>query len=62
MVVYMVKTYGTSWKVAGSVPNVVIEFFKLRYPSSCSMALGFTQPLTEMSTRRYLWGQRAAGT
>lgn len=54
MVVYMVKTYGTSWKVAGSVPNVVIEFFKLRYPSSCSMALGFTRPLMEIRTRIYI--------
>jgi hypothetical protein len=32
------------------VPDEV-DFFKLPNPSSCTMALGSTQPLTEMSTR-----------
>jgi hypothetical protein len=27
------------------------DFFNLPNPSSCTMALGLTQPLTEMSTR-----------
>jgi hypothetical protein len=44
------RHYATSWKVTGSIPNEVIEFFNWRNPSSCSMALGSTQPLTEMST------------
>jgi hypothetical protein len=39
------------WKIAGSIPDEVIVFFNLRNPSSRSMALGSTQPLTEMSTR-----------
>jgi hypothetical protein len=41
------RHYATSQKVAGSSPDEV-EFF---YPSSRTMALGSTQPLTEMSTR-----------
>jgi hypothetical protein len=28
-----------------------VDFFNLPNPSSCTMALGLTQPLTEMSTR-----------
>jgi hypothetical protein len=28
-----------------------VDFFRLPNPSSCTMALGSTQPLTEMSTR-----------
>jgi hypothetical protein len=38
-------------KVAGSSPDEVIGFFNLPNPSSCTMALGSTQPLTDMSTR-----------
>jgi hypothetical protein len=37
--------------VAVLLPIVVIEFFNLPNPSSRTMALGFTQPLTELSTR-----------
>jgi hypothetical protein len=33
-----------------------LYFFNLSNPSSRTMTLGFTQPLTEMSTRRYFWG------
>jgi hypothetical protein len=40
----------TSRKVAGSIPDKVIGFFNWRNPSSRTMALGLTQPLTEMST------------
>jgi hypothetical protein len=39
-----------SRKVAGSIPDEVI-FFNLPNPSSRTMTLGLTQPLTEMSTR-----------
>jgi hypothetical protein len=33
-------------KVAGSSPDKIIEF----------LVLGFTQPITEISTRKYFWG------
>jgi hypothetical protein len=42
--------YGTSRKVAGSSLDEV-DFFNLPNPSSRTMALGSTQPLTEMSNR-----------
>jgi hypothetical protein len=38
-------------KVTGSIPDEVIGFFNWPNPSSRIMALGLTQPLTEMSTR-----------
>jgi hypothetical protein len=42
----------TNRKVVGSSPDEVIGFFfNWRNPSSRTMALGSTQPLTEMSTR-----------
>jgi hypothetical protein len=34
------------------VPIKSLNFFNLPNPSSCTMALGLTQPLTEMSTRK----------
>jgi hypothetical protein len=37
-----------------------LNFFNLPNPSSRTMAPGFTQPLTEMDTRRSLWGMRPA--
>ena len=40
----------TSRKVAGSIPDGVIGIFHLRNPSGRTVALGLTQPLTEMST------------
>jgi hypothetical protein len=42
--------YATSRKVADSSPDEV-DFFNLPNSSSRNMALGLTQPLTEMSTR-----------
>jgi hypothetical protein len=33
-----------------------LNFFDLPIPSSCTMATGFTQPLTEKSTRKCFWG------
>jgi hypothetical protein len=38
----------------GSSPDEVIFFFNLPNPSSRTMALGSTPPLTEMSTRKFL--------
>jgi hypothetical protein len=41
----------TSQKVAGSIPNGVIDII----PSGRTLALGSRQPLTEMSTRNISW-------
>jgi hypothetical protein len=49
--------YATSWKVAGSIPDEVIGFFNLPNASSLTVALGSTQPLTEMSTRNISGGK-----
>ena len=48
----------TSRKVAGSVFDGVIGIFRLLNPSGFTrrMALGSTQPVTEMSTRDISWG------
>jgi hypothetical protein len=46
----------TNRKVAGSIPDGVIVFFLGHNPSDRTMALGSTQPLTEMSTRSISWG------
>jgi hypothetical protein len=35
-----------------------VDFFNLPNPSSCTMALGSTQPLTEMSTRNLPGGKK----
>ena len=45
----------TSRKVAGFFPMMSLEFF-IDNPSGRTMALGSTQPLTEMSTRNISWG------
>jgi hypothetical protein len=45
MVAQWLRYYATNRKVAGSIPDGVIR-----------MALGSTQPLTEMSTRSISWG------
>jgi hypothetical protein len=39
------------------VPDEV-DFFSILNPSSCTMALGLTQPLTEMSTRNFPGGKK----
>jgi len=41
----------TNMKFAGSIPNGVMGIFHWYNPSDRTMALGSTQPLTEMSTR-----------
>jgi hypothetical protein len=43
--------YATSWKFAGSIADEVIGLFIWPNPSSHTVALGSTQPLSEMSTR-----------
>jgi hypothetical protein len=47
------RHYTTSLKFMGSIPDEVIEFFNWPNPSSCTVALGSTQPLTEMRTRNF---------
>jgi hypothetical protein len=67
-----VLKWGTRWcswlrhcatirKVAGSIPDGVIGIFHQHIPSSCTLALGLTQPQTEMVTRSISWGVEAAG-
>ena len=48
-------------KVAGSITTDVTGIFHWHNPSDRTMALGSTQPLTEMSTRSIFWGVKAAG-
>jgi hypothetical protein len=43
--------------LAGSIPDGVIGIFHSRNPSGRTMALGSTQPLTEMSTRNVSLGE-----
>ena len=45
-------------KTAGSIPDGVIGIFYRHNPSGRTMALGLTQPLTEMSARNISWRQR----
>jgi hypothetical protein len=47
----------TNQKVTGSIQDGVKEFFIDINLSDCTMALGSTQPLTEMSTRSISWGK-----
>ena len=47
-----------SWKVVGSIPDGVIGIFHWHNPSGRTVALGSTQPLTEISTRNISWGWR----
>jgi hypothetical protein len=47
--VSQLRHYATSRMVVGSIPDDVIAFFNLPNPSSHTVALGPTQPLTEMS-------------
>jgi hypothetical protein len=56
-----VRHCATNRQVAGSIPNGVSGFFHWHNPVGRAMALGSTQPLTEMSTRNISWGVNAAG-
>jgi hypothetical protein len=49
VVALLVEALSTRRKVARSSPDEV-DFFNLPHPSSRTMALGSTQPLTEMNT------------
>ena len=48
-------------KVAGSIPDGFIGIFLWYNSCGRTMALGSTQPLTEMSTRNISWEVKAAG-
>jgi len=50
-----------SRKVVVSIPDDVFRIFHWHNPSGRTMALGLTQPLTEMSTRNISWGVKVAG-
>jgi len=58
---YYYYYYCYYWKVVGSIPDGAIGIFHCHNPSGRTMALGLTQPLTEMSTRNIFWGVKAAG-
>ena len=51
----------TNRQVAGSITDGVNGIFQLHNPSGRTMALGSTQPLTEMSTRCIFLREKAAG-
>jgi hypothetical protein len=52
---------GTAPQIAGSIPHGVSGFFHWHNPVGPTVALGSTQPLTEMNTRNISWGVKAAG-
>jgi hypothetical protein len=56
MVAQWLRYCATNWKVADSIPGGVIGIFHWHNPSDRTMALGSTEPLTEMSTRSISWG------
>jgi hypothetical protein len=47
----------TNRNVAGSISDGFSGIFHSHNPSDRTIALGSTQPLTEMSTRNISWGQ-----
>jgi hypothetical protein len=51
MVAQLLRYCATNRKVAGSIPDGVIGIFRYHNSSDRAMALGSTQPLTEISTR-----------
>jgi hypothetical protein len=51
------RHYATSRKVEGSNPDEVTGFFNWPNPTSRTMSLGSTQPLTEMSAKNLLEGK-----
>ena len=53
---YFHRHCATNRKVAVSIPDDVIGIFHCHNPSDRTMALGSTQPLTEMSTGSISWG------
>jgi hypothetical protein len=56
--VQLVETLHYKPEGRGSIPDSVIGIFQWHNPSGRTMALGSTQPLTEMSTRNIYWRLR----
>jgi len=54
------RNCATSRKVAGSIPDCVSEISDLHIPSGRTMALGLTEPLTEMSTSNIPYGGKGS--
>ena len=50
------RHYATNRQVVGLILDVVNGIFQWHNPSDRTMALGSTQPLTEISTRCISWG------
>jgi len=53
---WWLRHWGINRNVGSSVPDVVTATFHWHNPTDRTMALGSTQPLTEMSTRSISWG------
>jgi hypothetical protein len=51
------RYFATSQKVAGSIPDGVVRIFHWCNPSGRTMAMGLTQPPSEMSTSISWWGK-----
>jgi hypothetical protein len=51
------RYWATNRKVAGSIPDGVIGIFHWHNSSDRTMALGSTQSVTNVSTRRISWGK-----
>jgi hypothetical protein len=47
------RDYAMSRRVAALIPDEVITFFSWSKPSGCTVVLGSTQPLTEISSRNF---------
>jgi hypothetical protein len=60
-VAQLLRHCATNRKVTGSIPDGAIGIFRWHNPSSRTLALRLTQPLTEMSTRNISWRAKAAG-
>jgi len=56
MATKLVRHCATNQRVAGSIPDGVIEIFHLFNPPGRTMALGSKQPVTEISTGEFLIG------
>jgi len=59
--IFAMRHCATSQKVMGLIPDGVIAIFHWHNPSGRTLALGLTQPITEMSTRNISLGVKAAG-
>jgi hypothetical protein len=53
----VIEHYAINRKVAGLIPDEVIGFFNCPNPSTRNMALGWTQPLTEVNSRNLFGGK-----